>query len=707
MANSHTELSELPRAHQWILKTMSYITNHPVNEAGACYGISQMASQAILASTLPRDRTTPSPLVEFRTHLEETNALYEQCLKTENNVLLKHPEYYYSHLDYELSLLKISIDLRAFFDGIELFQQSFLYPELFALNEQPLLQEQGAVKSLPILTSQLIEKEGKGIYEFPWFSQSSTLTDLTHFFKNLRESIITSPPQHAFTFIITGQTMTDQHAICIGYDPISKSWLRKDPNYLSASALPLTEDNNAEMAGFITSIFPNNADAAKNNIRIKLSMTGLGCHTELEKINKAQEPFFNLLYTSLKKQPDTWPPLLHLAITYGSITTIKKLLENGSDVMQRYAGMTALELAAKIGRLSIFNLLLETLSAKDETEKQILLSNAFYIAVENGNLNIMNVLRTKVKKHYAIYRKSSEKLEQKIDDNTVATESMTALECAAKHGKLQIFKPLLSTLVNNENEKTILNAAANQAAINGHFEILKMLLQRGADIQQLEGAFKILVENNRWEFLTILIEQIGYKPIINDDYLLSLTKFNCPKALEFLLTYTKRNNDFAFISKLLNSAATLANLSLFDFLNQSIDNFSLPFFKRVNARLAAKGLLLLALAKNGNCTSSRFANLLISDNNILYPALFSAVENGHLHLVKVFIGQATKLNLDFNKIYDGKNLMAVAKNPAMIELIKSFVTSTPSLGLCNQVAAPADSAKEDLIQEKKTGPSAS
>lgn len=196
------------------------------NEWGICFGVAHMAMQAILAK-------------EYTTFNERLTTINE---KPDNP----------------------STDIKAFFDGIELYHNSRYYTELN--KTLTTTDSQNADLALSLVQPTKLESEG-GIECIDRFSGVYSNEELTAHFKIFRTALQNQPTLKSPTAFILKST---NHAITVGFDPIQNKWLLAD-----AEDLPIKElsyDNAIALAvkyalnGMISkaSIFSTTIYATKN-----------------------------------------------------------------------------------------------------------------------------------------------------------------------------------------------------------------------------------------------------------------------------------------------------------------------------------------------------------------------------------------------------------------------------------------------------------
>jgi len=260
-----------------------------------------------------------------------------------------------------------------------------------------------------------------------------------------------------------------------------------------------------------------------------------------------------------------------LAAKNGHLEIVRLLIKNGADVnIVNKEKETALHLAAKNGHLEIVGLLIEKLLI--EKGKVDTLNNnyitALHLAAKNGHLEIVKLL-----------------IENGADVNVIGLYVNTAIYSALERGHLEIVKLLidnganvnaLNTKVGNPHpHETVLNLAVRQknpeivslllnsadvinkntslhlAAENGHLEIIRLLIDNGADVNSLNTSNKRAITlSNDWFKYSISKSKDDYLNIIQlllengsvvDDSMISSLEYN-----EIIKNLLEKNTNINF-----------------------------------------------------------------------------------------------------------------------------------------------------------------
>jgi ankyrin len=182
---------------------------------------------------------------------------------------------------------------------------------------------------------------------------------------------------------------------------------------------------------------------------------------------------------------------LQTAAKMGNIEVVKMLLDNLTDIdiekEKEYSGFTALYLAAEEGHTSIVELLLKH-GANINTECKG--CTALHIATKMGKIEVVKMLLAQkgiiVPKHDLLTSSTTQK---EILD---LLESHNALFDAITQNDIDKITALLTAGVNPNH--IYYNTPLISAIFRGQYDIIKMLLDNGADInQQIRGCTPLYV----------------------------------------------------------------------------------------------------------------------------------------------------------------------------------------------------------------------
>jgi ankyrin repeat protein len=157
---------------------------------------------------------------------------------------------------------------------------------------------------------------------------------------------------------------------------------------------------------------------------------------------------------------------LHYASAYGQFVLVKFLLEHNVSVdLSTASGLTALHYAASVGNVRVVEYLLEQGARLDAADNMPY--TALHTAVLKNKPNIVELLL----KHGAVI-------------NAVRADGLASLHAAAFNGHERVVKFLLWSMQKEELNLTDKSGstALCYAAQEGHLEIVKLLLERGVNV---------------------------------------------------------------------------------------------------------------------------------------------------------------------------------------------------------------------------------
>lgn len=408
-----------------VAKAMGYKSD----ENGVCNGISSMGMRAAM---LRKEGF-------FNRRIEDITQLFHKHLMIYDplNTLAKSPDKLFSE-DNQIALaifqaveqeisgnLVLLNDLLPFFDGIELFQQMKLDPDLFEKGKAPSYPED--LQSLDALLS-MITPDGMESTKVCEIARSSDVylsgDDLVAYLKELKEvfenSSIDTP-----VGIKLGNI---GHMQSIVYEPRGKHWLVIDPNYLpiyeledEESVQEVLSSGFKENSSILTShiyTFEGASEPLKTNLKAYFKRK---THT---KVTDEKAVF-------LDAKGNTW---LHQAaiIGYESLASSLSLLDEGAQAdLPNNIGSTPMDYALICGHSNIVGILL-TAGAKINLEK-FKDYPLLYKAAEKSDLEMIKIL-----------------LKAGIDVNLQDDNDSTALHIAAEKGDLETVLLLLKKGASDE-----------------------------------------------------------------------------------------------------------------------------------------------------------------------------------------------------------------------------------------------------------------
>ncbi|MBV8802658.1 MAG: ankyrin repeat domain-containing protein [Gammaproteobacteria bacterium] len=317
---------------KWIIHLMNEF-GYKV-KTGICFGIANMAMQAIIAN----DLDTFQKRIRFLKTLtpQKINELKEK----------KNKE---------------SIDIYAFFDGIELYQQGYLHPELYPDTARPFAQNTSLTMplTLPVtIPSTMQEKKDLKSSENSIFQIGEVFSDYYS-----EEKLITSLEELAKQIDstcgpISLMLFSGSHAITIGYNPTNEKWSFVDANDLVPKDI---QDLNQLVSNIISS-FPMRDEQVAFSTKI-YGQTSHKDHLEEQIIKWKTEPWADgdtftnyhaVTEESAEFVDNKGATLLFLAAQQGEINLVSELLNKGADPNAKTNNhRTPIFMAAKQGHLDI------------------------------------------------------------------------------------------------------------------------------------------------------------------------------------------------------------------------------------------------------------------------------------------------------------------------------------------------------------------
>lgn len=209
--------SSIPVNQGWIIERMEAL-KYPFNPEGVCFGIANMAVQAILAN----DLATYNARLELINSIpkEELGNAIDEVYKKSSSLskLAKSKGVNVESLLSERERLLISIP--PFFTGVSLYQMPEASPEFFEKNKKPTFQDENV--SEPLTRPTQLDK----ITKIDTFTSAHDLSTLEKYFSILRDDLKNNNVPFALTLSCIN------HSIAIGYDNVKDMWTLTDANKL-------------------------------------------------------------------------------------------------------------------------------------------------------------------------------------------------------------------------------------------------------------------------------------------------------------------------------------------------------------------------------------------------------------------------------------------------------------------------------------------
>jgi len=371
----------------WYTDRMDAV-GYTVPAGGHCFGMSNMAKQAFLANDL----------VTFRQRLHLINTTPIEDFNDEF-AGLKKLEYSFrdkGNINDADRMKQTIVDLRAFFDGIVLYQTPTNYNELFDSK----ISVQDAQRVLPIVIPIELEKEGMQPEKIKSIVGAYSHDELQCYLTKLQE--------HLGTNSFALQLDSANHAINLNYDATTKHWILIDPNYLPGQEYIhpklLASTLFKAYAKSDTIIMHSDIHTTQD----QSTAMRLGC-AELEK-DLDWKQLHRMSSDNLNRVDATGKNQLMCQIGYQDMDWIKTALEQAPDLSQQLVhngkSMTALSLSipesVNKNNPELIHLLLDHGASINPLQAQMLLtffqddvdllSKALSRACHQGDINVVTYL---------------------------------------------------------------------------------------------------------------------------------------------------------------------------------------------------------------------------------------------------------------------------------------------------------------------------
>jgi len=669
----------LPKGQKWLIdraKALGYRSN----PLGVCHGVSHMGIQAW--------------------HLNDMATLKNRFKRI------------YSIPTHQMAK-KADLDMLAYFDGIELYQQpAYYYQKVFETNISQ-RKEDAQIVAKYVQPQKLLDQGGLTIAMDESISGIYNHHDIMLYLQTFQRALTTRHPpfQERVSFSLRNYS----HHIGIGFDPITNTWCLIDANKLDKIDKPF--QNLSELAKEIHTSFFDNTASSHVAFSSDIYTTGnhrnelLACINDWKRSdewNKIHE-FSAERAKHVDEKGNTW---LTVAAKSGALDDVNKLLSiNGIDINhQNTYGNTPLGIAAFCNQLAVVKKLLNTPGIQVNLSKNNG-ETALMLAAEMGYLEVVKELlkaqgcavnqqakngATALMKavqhgHVAAVKELLNipgiNMDLCLQDDNIAGSSL--LHMAAMYGHLEIVKLLLDSHVNVNQARQDGCTPLHLAAINGHTAIVNALLQAGAKVNQGNNintsALYVAAEHGQAEVAKLLLQvgadinQSRTTDNWNPLYIaLAMGQFNVVKVLLQNVPPINENESYRDVIRKL---VEVVNVSV----NQIFFNFDAPLlsiaakkgeFEVVNALLELganvnQGTILgntpLCLAaENGhvdivNILLKFGANINQPNLNGITP-LYMAAEHDHLDVVKTLLNAHANFNLANNHGHTPLHIAAISNH---------------------------------------------
>ena len=491
----------MPKLTHDDLIELGLLLDYLLFEDGICQGFVLMLSQAILAEDeknfFKRLHLIESYLENFKNLItaikEAKDKLTAFQKKIENKEKINQENLL---TEEDNNFLKMNTDLRAFFDGIELYLSPEKYPELFNgtfVHQQNLENIYSFAKSIDLENSDLTI-----LFDKPYvFTQDSVIPYLKDLANVLSQTDLSLP-----ILIDSGD-----HTICLKYNKNNQTWLYVDIG--DFERYPEIETYFRELTDFTdiaSSIFESLGDTSSPYIVFNTIVLAKENHTESLKIAFTElDEKYPIKPEQVNQYDSQKMGLLYLACKSGQFEIVHNLLSHGSIDLNKASedGTTPLYIACQNGHLKIVKELLN--------QKIIDINKA-----TNDDVTPLDIACHQ--EHFEIVEELLRR-GAKINDEIFNATSIFYSACSSTHSKDQktLFNLLLLTKnidsTSQINEKTALDMAFennNTAAISA---ILKFIQVNKIDVStvmsdlSLRKAFMWSKENDNFKLKNYLLKK--------------------------------------------------------------------------------------------------------------------------------------------------------------------------------------------------------
>ena len=339
------------------------------------------------------------------------------------------------------------------------------------------------------------------------------------------------------------------------------------------------------------------------------------------------------------------PPLV-IAASNGHSNLVKLLLDKGADIEPKLTSHSALTVACSRGHTECARLLIE----------------------RGANLNVISSMGTPLTCALANHQIECAKLllEKGADVNQPKLMNETPLMVASKEGHVDEVKLLLKYNANVTAETTGFTALY-LACCNDHIEVAKVLIENGADVNQIaDKALEILlvVIERKYSDIACLLIRNGAR--VNTANISGETPLVC----------AVRNNDMRVVEELVQHGANVAAEALSHAVrarNSTVTSFLLQKAEKDTVHKRNGDLVKATVDGDGN-----YAEILlpyVSNINLLLEsgdtALMEAAKRGQEEHVKLLLDHGAQVNI---QNADGYTALMIASQRGLTKCTEQLVT---------------------------------
>lgn len=478
------------KGHGTLIKFMQ-IFGYKANSGGICFGLSQMAIQAMLydPNTDPNNKGLappfPDPMEVFNKRLLRILEIYKELGEVGLKELVRIYQLEASKRPTNLTAEQINIlaelpDLLSFLDGIELYYAPEKFPHLFEEGTQfeNANQAKNAVIVRELLSPVTIEKVGS-------VTGSYDEQDLQYYFASLND-LKKEGQKIAF------DVSANNHSISFGYD--GSQWWFVDANQLPPKKI--IAENPGDFKGKFEAAFRGG---------LPVQMYTL-CYGEKGKnlqsvfnpwVKNLNEHNRRTIGSKYKNEKEAW---LLMAADKGDLASVKLIVSEGVTEARNDV-TTPLCSAATNNNIAMLQTLIDGGADLNAIQNKFMKNTALHIAVENGSKDVVNALITaganldilnsseNTPLHIAIEKNDIELVKvliaggANLDVNGEGLFKTPILHAAIKKGNKEIVRALIAGGADLEIKKGFEGTPLHCAIASGQVEIVEELIKAGASLE--------------------------------------------------------------------------------------------------------------------------------------------------------------------------------------------------------------------------------